>query len=98
MEEATPPVKQPSSRAGAVPEPGDAENGHRPEQPLESQGPQGLGLYQFLDLCGDPLMDEDLATFGLAAETGSEVGHGADGAVVPASFEADGSDGGVALR
>src|SRR5215472_10147426 len=126
MEEATLPVKQPSScklhrwsvfslpspgsragssetettssRAGAVPEPGDAEDGHRPEQPPESEGPQGLGLHQLLDLRGHPLMNEDLAALGLAAETGGEVGHGTDGAVVPPSLETDGADGGIALR
>src|SRR5215831_15596846 len=97
MEEGAPPVKQASSRAGAVSKSRDAEDGHRPEQSPESQGPEGLGLHQLLDLRGHPLMDEDLAALGLAAEAGSEVGHGADGAVVPASLESDGADGSVAL-
>src|SRR5499426_2334487 len=96
MEEGVPPVKQASSRTASKSR--DAEDGHRPEQPLEGQRPEGLCLNQLLDLRGHPLMDEDLAALGLAAETGGEVGHGTDGAVVPASLETDGSDGGIALR
>src|SRR5499427_10915204 len=98
MEEGARPVKRASSRAGAVSKSRDAEDGHRPEQSPESQGPQGLDLHQLLDLRGHPLMDEDLAALGLAAQTSSEVGHGADGAVVPAPLESDGADGGIALR
>src|SRR5499425_1050027 len=96
MEEAPPPVKQASSRTTSKSR--DAEDGHRPEQPLEGQGAEGLGLHQLLDLRGHPLMDEDLAALGLAAEAGGEVGHGADGAIVPAPLESDGANGGIALR
>ena len=40
---------------------------------------------------------EDLSALGLAAEPRGKIRDGADGAVVPAPFEADGADGGVAL-
>src|SRR5499426_3504752 len=96
MEEPRAPVKQASSRAAL--EPRDTEDGHRPEQSLEGKESEGLGLHQLLDLRGHSLMNEDLAALGLAAETGGQVGHGTDGAVVPASLETDGSDGGIALR
>src|SRR5215468_7395694 len=96
MEEGAPPVKQ-ASRAGAVSKSRDAEDGHRAEQSPESQGPEGLGLHQLLDLRSHPLVDEDLAALGLAAETSGEVGHSADGAVVPAPLESDGANRGIAL-
>src|SRR5438094_8816244 len=98
--------RYPSTRAGACRAPGLRRGGlqsqrvegwDRLEEALQRQLPHLLQVDQSLDRARHTGSDEDLVALGLAAEAGRKVGDGADGAVVPASLEADGADGGVAL-
>src|SRR5262245_29798592 len=74
-----------------------AEGRHGLEQALEAQRAHLLSLDQVLEGRGHAGGDEDFPALGLAAEPGGEVGDGADRPVVPASLEADGTDGRVAF-
>src|SRR5262249_58623332 len=69
-----------------------------PWEALEGERPQRFQGQEICDGARHTLGEEDLRVARLPAEPRGEVGHGADGAVVPAPLEADGADGGVALR
>src|SRR5262244_2515653 len=70
---------------------------HGSAEPLEGDVADVLDLDERLHGGGDPLREEDLARLRFRAQARGEVGHGADGAVVEPSFEADGPEGGVAV-
>jgi len=65
------------------------------EQALEGQRAHLLAFDEIFQGSGDARCDEDLPALGLAAEPRGQVGDRADCAVVPASLEADGADGGI---
>src|SRR5207253_7490088 len=71
---------------------------YRFEESLQVELPDGFDLDQILGRREQPLRDQDLAGPGLTAEARGEIRHGADGSIVPASFEADGANRRVALR
>src|SRR5712691_187837 len=71
---------------------------HRPAEALQRYLPHRLGLGDAFHRRHHALLEQDLAGLGLGAEAGREIGDGADGAVVHAPFEADGPDGGIAVR
>src|SRR5439155_21587252 len=83
--------------SGGVPEPHDVQRLYRPGQTFDGQESRLLDLQELLYLRQEPGRDQDLAGLGLPAETCGQVGHGADGAVVPAPLEADGADRGEPL-
>src|SRR5882762_386268 len=83
--------------SAGLPYPDDVEGGNGPEQPFERERANLLEVGHVLDAGGDPLGDQDLAAFGLAAEPRGQVRDRPDGAVVPAALEADGADRGVPL-
>src|SRR5215468_11319648 len=70
---------------------------HGSAQTLERDVADGLDFDERLHGGGDPLREKDLARLRFRAQTRCEVGHGADGAVVEPSFEADRPEGGVAV-
>ena len=67
----------------------DAKGRHRPVKALEHELARGLHARCPRRAGAHALRDQDLAAGGLAAQARGQVGHGADGAVVDAPFEAD---------
>src|SRR5262245_46203119 len=78
------------------PQPQRVEGGDGSQEPLEREPPHLLQCDQLLDGARHAGGHEDLSPFGLPAEPRRQIRHGANGAIVPASLEADGADGGVA--
>src|SRR5712692_11363528 len=71
---------------------------HRPAETLQRYLPHRLGFGNRFHRRHHALLEQDLAGLGLGAETGREIGDGANGAIVHAPLEADGADGGIAVR
>src|SRR5919106_6040793 len=84
--------------AGSGGEPAQAVRGHRAMDALQRERRHRCRVDQVLDGDVHALRDQDLPGLGLAAEASGDVRHGADGAIVPPAFEADGADGRVPLR
>src|SRR5262245_16294302 len=82
----------------STPDAQDVETRDGSLESLECQLAHWFALDEVLDGAEQALGDEDLATLGLAAQSGSQIGDGPDGAVVAAPLEPDGAEGGVALR
>src|SRR5262245_50525566 len=79
------------------PHPEEAERGDGAEEALEAEAADFLHLELPLEDARHAGGDEDLAALGLPAQARGEIGHGADGAIVPAALEPDGADRRVAL-
>src|SRR5262252_7351489 len=75
-----------------------AEGRHGPGEALEGQRTKRFQSDHVFHGSRHALRQENLGVARLPAESRGEVGHRADGAVVPAPLEADGADGGIALR
>src|SRR6266568_5896046 len=75
-----------------------APNGYGAREALERQRIQLLRVDHALDSGRHASRDEDLPSLGLSAQPRREVRDRTDRAVVHAAFQADGADGGVALR
>src|SRR5436190_17595909 len=69
---------------------------HRSVKSLERQDLRGLELDKTVHAPRDALRDEHLVLRRLGAQPRGEIGDGADRAIVPASFETDRSERGVA--
>src|SRR5262249_57330105 len=71
-----------AARVQLAAEPQDVERGHRPVEALEAELADRFCIHQVLDRRQQPLRDKDLPRSGLSTQTGREVGHGADGAII----------------
>ena len=76
-------------------QPQQREGGHGSRETLQAELADRLRLHQILDQGQHPAGHEDLPRPGLPAEPRGQVGDGAHRAVVPATLEPDGADGGV---
>src|SRR5215475_11775827 len=85
-------------RGSCAPRSNYAEGGYGPGEALEGQWAERFQGNQVLHGARHALGEEDLGVARLPAEPRGEIGHRADGSVVPAPLEADGADGRIALR
>src|SRR5918996_1930246 len=70
---------------------------HGTMKTFESQFTHGFGLDELFHAREHALRNENFARLGFTAQTRRQVGHAANGAVLPTAFKADGADGGIPL-
>ena len=70
----------------------------RPPDPLQLELADWLDLHSVLDFRQHPRTNEDLSWLGFIAKPRGNIGYRADSGIVEATLEADGAEGGEAVR
>jgi hypothetical protein len=71
---------------------------HRPNEPLQCEFADGLGVDQVFHRGERPLADQDFAVGGLVAQARGEIRHRTDRGVVEPPLETDPAERGITLR